>query len=180
MKTNQAWGWLAAGVLAAGLNASYYDGGLRWAHQIAERIGQHSEAVLARTTGRADQFLAEAGLLTSRQEAASCPWTTAVTRVESRIARSQQRFDGFEAISAREQAHPAKLEANRARMEAQFAVHTARFHMATAAFTPVTFKAMPAPVVCPRVRVNIPKLPMVKMPPPVPELHIEMAGTGPV
>ena len=74
----------------------------------------------------------------------------------------------------------AKLEANRARMEAQFAVHTARFPMATAAFTPVTFKAMPAPVVCPRVRVNIPKLPMVKMPPPVPEIHIEMAGTGPV
>ena len=176
MKTNRAWGWLAAGVLAAGLNASYYDGGFQWAHQIADRVGQHSAAVLARATGRADQFLAEARLLTARNEAVSCPWSTAVARVQSRIAHSQGRF---EVMSAREEAQRAKLEANRARMEAQFAVHTARFRMATAAFAPVTFKASPAPVVCPRVRVNIPQLPMVKMP-VIPEIHVEMAGTGPV
>jgi hypothetical protein len=178
MKTNQAWGWLVAAVVAAGLNASYYDGGLQWAHRVADRVVQHSEMVLARAMGQADQFLAEAQMVTARNEAASCPWSTAVARVESRIARSQRRFDGFEAMSAREEAQLAKLEANRARMEAQIAVHTAGFRMATAAFAPVTFKAMPA-VVCPRVRVNIPRVPMVKMP-VVPEIHVEMAGTGPV
>jgi hypothetical protein len=34
-------------------------------------------------------------------------------------------------------------------------------------------------VVCPRVRMNIPQMPMMKMP-VAPEIHIEMAGTGPV
>jgi hypothetical protein len=190
MKTNQAWGWLAAGVLAAGLNASYYDGGIQWAHRIADRIGQRSEAVLAHAIGHADRFLVEARMLTARNESASCPWATAVARVQSRIARSQGQFDGFEAMSAREQAQLVKLdanreaqlarvEANRARMEAQFAAHAAHFRMATAAFAPLAFKAMPAPVVCPRVRVNIPQVPMVEMP-VVPEIHVEMAGTGPV
>ena len=179
MKTNQAWGWLAAAVLAAGLNASYHDGGLQWAHQIADRVEQHSEAVLARASGRADQFLGEARMLTVRNDSASCPWATAINRAESRIARSQRRFDGFEVMSAREEAQLAKLEANRARMEAQFAAHAANFRMAKAAFAPVTFKAMQVPGVCPRVRVNIPQQPMVEMP-STPEIHVEMAGTGPV
>ncbi len=49
MKTQmtQAWGWLTAGVLAAGLNASYHDGGLQWAHQVADRVEHGSAAVLA-------------------------------------------------------------------------------------------------------------------------------------
>ena len=42
MKMTQAWGWLVAAVLAAGLNASYHDGGLQWAHQIADRVEQRS------------------------------------------------------------------------------------------------------------------------------------------
>jgi hypothetical protein len=179
MKTNQAWGWLVAGVLAAGLNASYYDGGLQWAHRIADRVGQHSEDMLARVTGRADRFLVEARMLTARSESASCPWAMAVARVQSRIARRQGRFDRFEAMSAREEAQLAKLETNRARMEARIATHTAHFRMATAAFAPGTFKGMPVPVVCRRVRVNIPQPPMLDMP-AIPEIHVEMAGTGPV
>jgi hypothetical protein len=82
-------------------------------------------------------------------------------------------------MSARKEAQLAKLEANRARMEAQFVAHAAHFRIATAAFAPVALKAMPAPEVCPRVRVNIPRVPMVKMP-VVREIHVEMAGTGPV
>src|SRR5215469_1149640 len=62
MKT-QAWGWLGAAVLAAGLNSSYHDGGLQWAHEIADRVQHNTSAVLALATGRADQFLAEARML---------------------------------------------------------------------------------------------------------------------
>ena len=58
MKTTQAWGWLAAGVLAAGLNAAYHDGGLEWAHRIADRVQHGSAAVVALAGGRADQFVA--------------------------------------------------------------------------------------------------------------------------
>src|SRR5579862_8961311 len=101
MKTNQAWGWLAAGVLAAGLNASYHDGGLQWAHRIADRVSDQSETVLALASGRASVFLAEARMIGAQEKSESCPWSRAVTRVESRIDRSQSRFDRFEAISER-------------------------------------------------------------------------------
>ena len=65
MKT-QAWGWLIAGVLAAGLNASYHDGGLQWAHEVAERVGHGSSAVLALASGNAERFLSEAQLVAAR------------------------------------------------------------------------------------------------------------------
>lgn len=191
MKTNQAWGWLAAAVLAAGLNASYHDGGLEWVHQIADRLGNRSAAVLALASGRADQFLAEAQVLQQRREAGSCPLGTTLALVQSkivqskivqsRIALSQARFDG---MSARQEAQLARLEANRARIEAQ----AARIRIPVAAFNPVLVRVSGASV-CPRVRVNVPKLPMINMPVApeihipevhIPEVHIDMAGTGPV
>jgi hypothetical protein len=64
MKT-QAWGWLAAAVVAAGLNASYHDGGLQWAHRVTNRIEHRTAAVVALATGHADRFLAEAKWVTS-------------------------------------------------------------------------------------------------------------------
>ncbi len=179
MKANQAWGWLVAGVLAAGLNATYHDGGLQWAHRIADRVSDNAASVVALTSGSADRFLAEAQKLTARNEAPSCPLTAIMTRVQSRIDRSRGRFDRFEAMSAQEEAQLARLEANRARMEARVAAHASRFRIATAAFAPDNFKAMPSPVVCPRVRVNIHKLPMAEMP-TIPEIRVEVLGTGPV
>jgi hypothetical protein len=179
MKTNQAWGWLAAGVLAAGLNASYYDGGLQWAHRIADRVGDRSETALAVASGRASLFLAEARMIMARDQSASCPWSRAAARAQSRIARSQSQFDRFEAMSERQQAQLARLEANRDRMEAQITARAARFRVATAAFSPATSKAMALPVVCPRVRVNIPELPIGEMP-VVPEVHVDLSSAGPV
>jgi len=38
MKTTQGWGWLAAGVLALGLNGFYQDGGAAWAHRIMDHV----------------------------------------------------------------------------------------------------------------------------------------------
>jgi hypothetical protein len=176
MKTRQAWGWLAAGVLAAGLNASYHDGGLQWAHRVADRVENSSAEAVTLASGRVDQFLAEAQVLRARHETTSCRVATMLARVQTMIARSQT---GLELMSAREEAQRAKSEANRARMEARIAVQTAHFRIATASFAPVELQAMPAPVVCPRVRVNIPKLPMMNMP-LAPEIHIEVAGAGPV
>jgi hypothetical protein len=179
MKTNQAWGWLAAGVLAAGLNANYYDGGLKWAHRIADRISDRSEVALAMASGRASLFLAETRMIAAREQSASCPWSRAAARVQSRIARSQAQVDRFEAMSDRRQAQLARLEANRERMEAQMTARAARFRFATAGFAPATSKVMVLPVVCPRVRVNIPEIPTVEMP-AIPEVHVDLASTGPV
>jgi hypothetical protein len=165
----QAWGWLAAGVLAAGLNASYHDGGLQRVHQIADRFEHNTATVVALASGRADQFLAEAQLLTARDQRASCP----LTRVKSMIERSPAVL---EVMSAREEGQLARFEATRARLETRIA---ARTHFRIAAFAPITVNAVSVPVVCPRIRVNIPRPPMIKMP-VMPEIHIESSSAGPV
>lgn len=177
MKANQAWGWLAAGVLAAGLNANYYDGGFQWAHRLADRVGQNSAAVLALASGQADQFLTEARMLSARN--ASCPLSATLARVQTRIARAQAGFEVLEAMSDTQEAQVEKFEANRDRVKARIMVNPVRVRIATAAFAPVVLRSIPSPAVCPRVRVNIPQLPMMKLP-PMPVVHIETASAGPV
>lgn len=173
MKT-QAWGWLATAVLAAGLNASYHNGGLEWAHRIAARVGHNTSAVLALATGRADQFLAEAQIISAHQSR-SCPLSAALAEMRRSIAPAHSGFDRFEEVSdqfsARQEKHLAQLEANRARMEAQFA------RLSMAGFNPVVVR-MPR-VVCPRVRLAVPRMPVVKMP-SIPVVHVEYTGAGPV
>src|SRR5215475_10441809 len=120
MKT-QAWGWLAAAVLAAALNSSYHNGGLQWAHEIAERVEHNTGAVLALATGRADQFLAEARMLNADRtiesamdtEAPQCPFATTTSDLQDSFDKSQEelqsKFDRFQAISDREQARLERL-----------------------------------------------------------------------
>jgi hypothetical protein len=175
----QTWGWLVAAVLAAGLNASYHNGGLQWAHQIADRVEQRSTVALALVSGNANQFLTEARLLTARTETASCPLTTTFARVQSTIRPSQGAVERFDVMSAREERQLARLDANRARMEARIQAQTAQIRIATAVFGPIDVKAISAPVVCPRVRVNIPRMPMIKMP-VMPQIHVETGSSGPV
>lgn len=169
MKT-QAWGWLAIAVLAAGLNSSYHNGGLEWAHRVANDVQHNTIAVLALARGNADRFLAEAQLV-SAQNSHSCPLGAALAVVRRSIAPIHSEQERFDAMTAREEAALARLEANRARMEAQMA----RLNMAN--FNPVVVRV--PRVVCPRVRVSVPRMPMVKVP-PMPAVHVEYSGTGPV
>jgi hypothetical protein len=182
-KMTEAWGWLAIGVLAAGLNASYHNGGLQWAHEIADRAEHNSAAVLALASGNADQFLAEARTLTTGTEAASCRLSNTMSRVQSGIAHSERGVDRFEAMSARQQAQLERVEASRerieARIEAKIAARTTHLRIASAAFAPLALQSIPAPVVCPRVRVNVPRIPVIKVP-TLPVIHIETASAGPV
>jgi hypothetical protein len=177
MKT-QAWGWLAAGVLAAGLNASYHDGGLEWAHRIADWFCQDSAALLALASGQADRFLAEAQLVTARSESASCPLSTVLARIRTKLGQDRAGSDAgwarVEAMSARDEAQLARFEASRARIEAR----VARIRIPAVAFSPVSIAA-PRISVCPRVRVNIPRMPAIKMP-MMPVVHVESVGAGPV
>jgi hypothetical protein len=175
MKT-QAWGWLAAAVLAAGLNSSYHEGGLQWAHQIVDRVGHNTGAVLALATGRADQFMAEARMLNVERHESQCPLTAAMAQVQSSVDQSQFEFDGFQAMSDREQAQLARLEANRARIEAHVQAKLARVRFVEANFNPVVVKV--PEITCPRVRVSIPRIPRIKV--PAPAVHVEYSGPGPV
>jgi len=81
MKITQAYAWLAAGVLAAGLNASYHDGGLQRVHEIVDRVGQNSATALTVASGRADQFLS---LETVRRDLASF-WKSAYRDVKAEL-----------------------------------------------------------------------------------------------
>ncbi len=172
MKT-QAWGWLAAAVLAAGLNASYHDGGLQWAHRIVDQVGHNTSAVLALATGNADRFVTEARFVTGPGELTPCRFAAVMARAQDQIVRSDAQFARFEAMSDRQVAQLDRLAANRARMETQLAA----VRMPRVSYASVVVRA--PKVVCPRVRVNIPRLPHVSMP-AIPEIHIETPGGGPV
>jgi hypothetical protein len=178
MKT-QAWGWLAAGVLALGLNGIYHDGGAAWAHRAADRVMdrviEKAGPVLALASGHAKWFKAKTGMAVAREETASCRLATAVTRFHAKIARSETGFAQIQAMSARQQVALARMEAQRARIEAQ---------VARVRFAPVAFETLEVPVMaCPRGRVNIPRVsvprvPMMRVPAPV--VHVEVMGAGPI
>jgi hypothetical protein len=193
MKLTQTWGWLAAGVLAAGLNASYHDGGLQWAHRVADRVEEATSMVRDLAAGRTDLFLTEARVFlaqnTAQTQTASCRWSTALARVQTRIARTQTEFARVETMTARQQEAmdraeaqrdrieaqrerwQAKLEADRARIEAKVAELRIPANLTPLAFDP------PRPP-CPRVRVNVPRVPMIRI--PAPSIHIASPGADPI
>jgi hypothetical protein len=171
MKT-QAWGWLAAAVVAAGLNASYHDGGLHWAHQVVDQVKHNSSAVIALATGRADQFLVEANLASPRPQASPCPLAL-LAEAHTMVIPKDFELQRVELISAREQAQLARVEARRARIEAKLA----QVHIPAMAFNPVVVQA--PKVICPHVRVHMPRIPAVKMP-ALPVVHLQNTGFGSV
>ncbi|MGB8762413.1 MAG: hypothetical protein WCD01_16045, partial [Candidatus Sulfotelmatobacter sp.] len=76
MKTTQAWGWLAAGVLALGLNGFYQDGGAAWAHRIVDgaigQVADRSWALVDLASQRVDRVAERANLVAAQDETASC------------------------------------------------------------------------------------------------------------
>jgi hypothetical protein len=200
MKT-QAWAWLTAGVVALGLNGFYHDGGAAWAHRIAGRISDRSDFVVQRVSERADQFVAEVRTAAVRNEAASCPLSTALAEFQTRIAQTkaqnQSRFAQikiarFDQMTAREEAQAARLEASQARAEARVQarvdMQAARMSFAPAAFERVVIDPVKIRVACPRVRVNvpavripvvnIPRIPMIRIPSPV--ISVAESDSGPI
>ncbi len=174
MKT-QAWGWLATAVLAAALNSSYHNGGLQWAHEVADRIQHNSNAVFALATGHADQFLAEAQLA-ALHNSPSCPLSAAVAAVRHSIAPVRTDQKQFEVMAARQERALARMEANRARMEVQ----VARLKMAN--FNPAVVR-LPKTEYS-RIDVRIPHMRQMEPPvvrvPSAPVVHIDYSGSGPV
>lgn len=179
MKTTQAWVWLAAGVLALGLNGFYQDGGAAWAHRamdgLTARVAERSLTLVSLASERVDRVREKANLVAAQDEADSCRLSTAVAQFQTKIARTQNGMVRFEAMLPRQEAALARVEAQRARIEAQ----VARVRLAPVAFVPGKIPV----VACPRVRVdvpgvNAPQVPLVRIPAPV--VHLELLGSGPV
>jgi hypothetical protein len=183
MKSTQAWGWLAAGVLAAGLNAAYHDGGFEWAHRVADRVQHVSGAVVALASGRADRFLAEARELSAGNDGQVAALSDTVSaKADQEIARAEAAYARAE---ARQQAHCAGMRADRARIEARIAARAAFVHLPEVqletAFRAIRIPAGPAISVrqielsrvkfarCSRIRMRLPAIPNIGVPaaPPV-------------
>lgn len=189
----KAWGWLTAAVLAAALNSSYHNGGLQWAHEIADRVEHNTGAVLALATGRADQFLAEARMLNAdstiesamNTEAPQCPFAVTTSDLQDSFDKSQDqfqfKFERFQALSDREQARLERLAEKRVRIENQVRAKLAHIRIPEANFAPVVVRIPEVHVPeidCPRVRVNVQRMQRIKV--PAPEVHVEYSGPGPV
>src|SRR5215471_17373401 len=69
MTGQKAWYWLAAGIVALGLNSEYQSGGLPNAHRLIERSG----IVLAQVTGRAHSTFELAKMLMGRDDVQLAP-----------------------------------------------------------------------------------------------------------
>lgn len=199
MKTRQAWVWLAAGVLALGLNGFYLDGGAAWAHRIMdgafERVAARSRvfgdfasarAVVELASVRFDRFVEKANVVAMRDENASCPLAAAMARFHAGVARAGVTH--LEAMPGRDEAAQARAEANQARNEARLEVNQARMEArveadqvraeareeanqariearsARARMVPVVFNSLAVPVVCPRMRVTVPRVSVQRLP----------------
>jgi hypothetical protein len=173
MAMKQGWYWLAAGVMALGLNGVYHDGGAEWAHRLVNR----SAVVVALASGHAERFLASA-----REQTVLC---RVATRFQTKMARTQTGFAHFDAMTAQQAAGLARLEANRAQFEAgraRMEAQVARLDFASAALSPEFGAAfgpqrIKLPVNCPRLRVNIPRT-FVRV--PAPTVRVETLSAGPI
>jgi hypothetical protein len=175
MKTTQAWGWLAAGVMALGLNGIYHDGGSEWARRMfapaIDRIEAQAGPLLALAEGRTDRFLAMTRVTIARNETASCRVGTAVARVQNKMARAS-RSNRFQTMTARQEAAVALMEADRAKIEAQMA------KMQVRAF-PATFVKVGSS--CPRVEVSAPEISIPQVPVVSASMvEVEMPGKEPI
>jgi hypothetical protein len=193
MKTTQAWLWLTAGVLAAGMNAVYHDGGAQWAHDIVDRVSDRvasrvedpvedrveanivdrvidrSQELLARATDHADLALSQARLTVSDEGHSPCRFRESTSSWKTGLARSQSTVDRIKSLSARQKAQIARVEAKRVRVEAAISRVSVE--------TPViaqNFKFAFAPA-CPRIHVNVPRVRVA-----TPEIHIETSSTDPI
>ena len=82
MRTEQAWYWLAAGVVALGLNGAYQDGQLGWAHNL---VGQATEYV-QRVGERGKQYVAMTEVMLGRDPLTLGRTETALQNIHGKVA----------------------------------------------------------------------------------------------
>ena len=152
MDTNKAAYWIALGVFALGLNSEYQHGRFVALH----RVSEHAGATLCRIATRAEQTLAVARVLTSRERFAVDGLVAAtdgaeMARAQGELLRDQAR-DEAEVLQDRLQAKAdvirAKAETQRAEIEQTRVRMRSQFRLARAVDRRVT-------VVCPKTAVRI-------------------------
>jgi hypothetical protein len=98
--------------------------------------------------------------------------------VQAKIARSETNFARLETISARRQARLAQWQARLPRMEAEMAASRARQQLTTLTFNPIVLKTAEIPAHCQKIRINLPRMPVVQTPDPV--IHFDVSEADPI
>lgn len=82
MASNKAWYWLAAGVLALGVNGAYQDGELHWVH----RLTCHAASLVERASEEGLRMLATAEVALGRNPEALARTEATLQKLQMRIA----------------------------------------------------------------------------------------------
>lgn len=114
---NKAWCWLAAGVLALGLNGYYQDGGVQQIHRLADS----AESTIAESRAQFSQAATVAEVTFAEHLRCERPSGAAAPRIpqpaQARLAELQERLGDMQA--ARVQGRLARLQQVMARRELQ-------------------------------------------------------------
>ena len=109
MRSEKAWYWLTAGVLALGLNGAYQDGQLGWVHSLVDRTA----GAVERASDRGMHYVTMAEIMLGRMPEASDRTEVALQKVQNkivceRVAKAQRQIA---TAQVRKQLAEAKLQA---------------------------------------------------------------------
>ena len=82
MASDRAWYWLAAGVLALGLNGAYQDGEFQWVH----RLANHSASLMERASEEGLRMLATAQVMLGRSPESMARTEATLQKLQMRVA----------------------------------------------------------------------------------------------
>jgi len=141
MHSTKAWYWVAAGVLALGLNSEYQHGRLQWAHRAVERGQEFASCLETSSHG----YLAIAKLMFGNDPAPEVPGEVVMAQVQEKMDVVQQKLErkriqieNVETIN--ERVEPAMIRAQAALQNAQMKIDMAQMKAANRAY------------ICPRMR----------------------------
>jgi hypothetical protein len=133
MASEKAWYWLAAGVLALGINGAYQDGGFRWAHQLAER----SSAMFERVSEQGCRLVSMAEIILGREPAT-------LARAQEHLAQLQERMSTRETDRAQRRLEMAQAKIERAQEKVERAHLCSEFSRIQVHVPRVVIPPMPA------------------------------------
>ena len=124
---SRAWYWVAAGVLAMGLNSEYQHGGLKWAHRSVDR-GREVANCLEASSHR---YLAMARLMFGADPAPEFPTEVVLAQVQEQVADAQEKIQdkqfGIDKVTEiHERIEPAMIRAQVAMEKAQIKINMAQ------------------------------------------------------
>ncbi|PYX60536.1 MAG: hypothetical protein DMG73_06120 [Acidobacteria bacterium] len=112
MASAKAWYWVAAGVLALGLNSEYQSGRLAWAHRAVDR----SMALMERASDNGLRYVALAEIMLGHRQAEFGPAQVALARVQTKVACARMALAQREIEKARPQLVKARFESEKAHL----------------------------------------------------------------